>query len=56
MTRNGTFCHTGYVLSCLPFLSDGFMRAREQLELIKNLKMPPDFIINIKVGPYVSNV
>ncbi|XP_075872948.1 adenylate kinase 9 isoform X2 [Nelusetta ayraudi] len=40
--------HYGYVLSCLPFLSDGFMRAREQLELIKNLKMAPDFIINIK--------
>lgn len=25
------------------------MRAQEQIELIKSLKMPPDFIINIKV-------
>lgn len=55
MTRIGVFCHTGYVLSCLPFLSDGFMRAREQIELLKNLKMPPDFIINIKVCPNVSD-
>ncbi|XP_051264627.1 adenylate kinase 9 isoform X2 [Dicentrarchus labrax] len=40
--------HYGYVLSCLPFLSEECLKIHEQIELIKNLKLTPDFIINIK--------
>ncbi|KAI3363735.1 hypothetical protein L3Q82_001351 [Scortum barcoo] len=40
--------HYGYVLSCLPFLSEECLKIPEQIELIKNLKLRPDFIINIK--------
>ncbi|XP_024146530.1 adenylate kinase 9 isoform X1 [Oryzias melastigma] len=40
--------HYGYVLSCLPFLSDDHQSVHKQLELVQNLKLPPDFIINIK--------
>lgn len=48
MISSALFCNshvfdTGYVLSCLPFMSE------EQIELIKNLKLTPDIIINIKV-------
>ncbi|XP_061587402.1 adenylate kinase 9 [Cololabis saira] len=39
--------HYGYVLSCLPFISE-CLKIHEQIELIKNLKLTPDFIINIK--------
>ncbi|KAK9531540.1 hypothetical protein VZT92_010959 [Zoarces viviparus] len=40
--------HYGYVLSCLPFMSEECLKIHEQLELINNLKLTPDFIINIK--------
>ncbi|XP_026196504.1 adenylate kinase 9 isoform X2 [Anabas testudineus] len=40
--------HYGYVLSCLPFMSEECLKIHEQIELIKNLKLAPDFIINIK--------
>ncbi|KAM8832237.1 adenylate kinase 9 isoform 2-T2 [Spinachia spinachia] len=40
--------HYGYVLSCLPFMSEEFLKIHEQLELIKTLKLTPDFVINIK--------
>ncbi|KAF7661399.1 hypothetical protein LDENG_00263080 [Lucifuga dentata] len=40
--------HYGYVLSCLPFLSEDCLKVDEQIELIRNLKLTPDFIINIK--------
>jgi len=40
---------TGYVLSCLPFMSEECLEIHEQIQLIKNLKLAPDFIINIKV-------
>ncbi|KAL3052487.1 hypothetical protein OYC64_005101 [Pagothenia borchgrevinki] len=40
--------HYGYVLCCLPFISEECLKIHEQLELIKNLKLTPDFIINIK--------
>ncbi|KAJ0026848.1 hypothetical protein NQD34_017848, partial [Periophthalmus magnuspinnatus] len=40
--------HYGYVLSCLPFMSERCLKIKEQIELLKNLKLPPDFIINIK--------
>ncbi|KAI7799765.1 adenylate kinase 9 [Triplophysa rosa] len=40
--------HYGYVLACLPSISEEYVKIPEQIDLIKNLKMPPDFIINIK--------
>ncbi|KAK7907798.1 hypothetical protein WMY93_016410 [Mugilogobius chulae] len=40
--------HYGYVLSCMPFMSERSLKIQEQIELLKNLKLPPDFIINIK--------
>ncbi|XP_069370668.1 adenylate kinase 9 [Paralichthys olivaceus] len=40
--------HYGYVLSCLPFMSEECLKIHEQVALIKNLKLTPDFIINIK--------
>ncbi|XP_046877163.1 adenylate kinase 9 isoform X1 [Hypomesus transpacificus] len=40
--------HYGYVLSCLPSLSEEYLKIQDQIELIKNLKLTPDFIINIK--------
>uniref|UniRef100_UPI003AAF6DC3 adenylate kinase 9 n=1 Tax=Centroberyx gerrardi TaxID=166262 RepID=UPI003AAF6DC3 len=42
--------HYGYVLSCLPCMSEECLKIHEQIELIKNLKLTPDFIINIKCG------
>lgn len=30
-------------------MSEDSMKIREQIKLIKNLKMPPDIVINIKV-------
>ncbi|KAM4529308.1 adenylate kinase 9 [Fundulus diaphanus] len=40
--------HYGYVLSCLPFISEDSPNICDQIELIRNLKLTPDFIINIK--------
>ncbi|XP_077566613.1 adenylate kinase 9 [Stigmatopora nigra] len=40
--------HYGYVLSCLPFMSEADFSVDEQMELIRKLKLKPDFIINIK--------
>ncbi|XP_047429649.1 adenylate kinase 9 [Mugil cephalus] len=40
--------HYGYVLSCLPYMSEDCLKTREQMDLIKTLKLTPDFIINIK--------
>ncbi|XP_035277888.1 adenylate kinase 9 isoform X1 [Anguilla anguilla] len=40
--------HYGYVLSCLPSVSEEHLKITEQIELLRNLKMSPDFIINIK--------
>ncbi|XP_048858202.1 adenylate kinase 9 isoform X2 [Brienomyrus brachyistius] len=40
--------HHGYVLSCLPSISEDYLKIPEQIEIIKNFKFPPDFIINIK--------
>ncbi|XP_026174949.1 adenylate kinase 9 isoform X2 [Mastacembelus armatus] len=40
--------HYGYVLCCLPFMSEECVKIHEQIDLIKNLKLTPDFIINIK--------
>ncbi|XP_014892275.1 adenylate kinase 9 isoform X1 [Poecilia latipinna] len=40
--------HYGYVLSCLPYVTEDPQEIHDQIELIKNLKLTPDFIINIK--------
>lgn len=40
----------GYVLDDFPTLSEATMTAKDQLELIRNWKLKPDFIINVKVG------
>ncbi|XP_032071185.1 adenylate kinase 9 [Thamnophis elegans] len=40
--------HFGYVLSDFPSLSEDFMSIPEQIDVIKNLKLKPDFLINIK--------
>ncbi|XP_062407393.1 adenylate kinase 9 [Sardina pilchardus] len=40
--------HCGYVLSCLPSISEEYLSVQEQVELIRNLDLPPDVIINIK--------
>lgn len=42
-------CMAGYVLSCLPSMSEEYLKILEQIEFIKNLRLAPDFIINIKV-------
>ncbi|XP_062872509.1 adenylate kinase 9 [Trichomycterus rosablanca] len=38
----------GYILSCMPSTSEEYLTIQEQIELLKNLKLPPDIIINIK--------
>lgn len=45
-------CLAGYVLSGLPSLSEEYMTVSQQIEKIKNLKLKPDFLINIKVMFY----
>ncbi|KAM4041197.1 adenylate kinase 9 isoform 2-T2 [Anomaloglossus baeobatrachus] len=40
--------HHGYVLCGLPSLSEEFIKIPDQIELIKNFKLKPDVIINIK--------
>ncbi|XP_037100184.1 adenylate kinase 9 isoform X2 [Syngnathus acus] len=40
--------HYGYVLSCLPFMSEEGVGVEEQMETIRKLKLKPDFVINIK--------
>ncbi|XP_068087386.1 adenylate kinase 9 isoform X2 [Hyperolius riggenbachi] len=40
--------HYGYVICGLPSLCEEYMKISEQIELIKNFKLKPDVIINIK--------
>ncbi|XP_041615227.1 adenylate kinase 9 isoform X3 [Vulpes lagopus] len=40
--------HFGYIVTELPSLSQDAMTTLQQIELIKNLKLKPDIIINIK--------
>ncbi|KFQ81513.1 Adenylate kinase 9, partial [Phoenicopterus ruber ruber] len=44
--------HFGYVLSGFPSLSEEYMAISQQIEKIKNLKLKPDFLINIKCPDY----
>nr|XP_006820033.1 PREDICTED: adenylate kinase 9-like [Saccoglossus kowalevskii] len=41
--------HHGYVLDGFPSLCEDYMRVVDQLELVKNWKLKPDFIINLKI-------
>ena len=41
---------SGYVLEGFPTLSEGYLSTTEQLELVKNWKLKPDFIVNVKVS------
>ncbi|XP_009980594.1 PREDICTED: adenylate kinase 9-like, partial [Tauraco erythrolophus] len=41
-----------YVLSGFPSLSEEYMTVSQQIEKIKNLKLKPDFLINIKCSDY----
>ena len=43
---------TGYVLDDFPCLSEANLAVNDQLELIRNWKLRPDFIINLKVNNY----
>ncbi|XP_054857615.1 adenylate kinase 9 isoform X2 [Eublepharis macularius] len=44
--------HFGYVLCDFPSLSEEYMAITEQIEIIRNLKLKPDFLINIKCPDY----
>ncbi|XP_015279090.1 PREDICTED: adenylate kinase 9-like, partial [Gekko japonicus] len=44
--------HFGYVLCDFPCLSEEYMTITEQIEIIRNLKLKPDFLINIKCPDY----
>ncbi|NWU60937.1 KAD9 kinase, partial [Pterocles burchelli] len=44
--------HFGYVLSGFPSLSEEYMTVSQQIEKIKNLKLKPDILINIKCPDY----
>jgi hypothetical protein len=45
-----SFDGVGYVLSCLPTMSEECLKIHDQIELIRHLKLKPDVIINIKVS------
>ncbi|KAM6323455.1 adenylate kinase 9 [Aegotheles albertisi] len=44
--------HFGYILCGFPSLSEEYMTVSQQIEKIKNLKLKPDFLINIKCSDY----
>ncbi|NWV60697.1 KAD9 kinase, partial [Malurus elegans] len=44
--------HFGYVLTGFPSLSEEYMTVPQQIEKIKNLKLKPDVLINIKCPDY----
>lgn len=39
----------GYILDDYPCMNEEYMTVKEQMDLIKNLRIKPDFIINLKV-------
>lgn len=41
--------HHGYVVDGLPCLDESVMTIKDQIEMIKNWKLNPDFVVNIKV-------
>ena len=48
-TKCGFVLTIGYVLDGFPSLCEDWLSMAEQLELVKNLTLLPDFIINLKV-------
>ncbi|KGL84238.1 Adenylate kinase 9, partial [Tinamus guttatus] len=44
--------HFGYILCGFPSLSEEYMTVSQQIEKIKNLKLKPDFLINIKCSDF----
>uniref|UniRef100_A0A8C0X374 Uncharacterized protein n=1 Tax=Castor canadensis TaxID=51338 RepID=A0A8C0X374_CASCN len=44
--------HFGYIITEIPSITQDTMSALQQVELIKNLKLKPDIIINIKCPDY----
>ncbi|XP_055390712.1 adenylate kinase 9 [Bubalus kerabau] len=44
--------HFGYIITEIPSLSQDAMTTLQQIELIRNLKLKPDIIINIKCPDY----
>uniref|UniRef100_A0A8C5ZMB7 Uncharacterized protein n=1 Tax=Marmota marmota marmota TaxID=9994 RepID=A0A8C5ZMB7_MARMA len=44
--------HFGYIVTEIPSLSEDSMTVLQQVELIKNLKLKPDIIINIRCPDY----
>jgi len=47
--HNFLYLNTGYVLDGYPSLVEDHMTIKDQLELVKNWKLKPDFIVNMKV-------
>ncbi|CAH1800208.1 unnamed protein product [Owenia fusiformis] len=41
--------HHGYILDDFPSMSEDYMTIKDQLELVKNWKLKPDFIVNLKI-------
>ncbi|XP_041043791.1 adenylate kinase 9 isoform X2 [Carcharodon carcharias] len=50
--RSPEVAHRGYVLCGFPTLSENYLNIPEQIQLIKNMNLKPDFIINIKCPDY----
>ena len=50
------FSVEGYVLDGFPSLCEDWLPMADQLELVKNLPLTPDFIINLKVTVRLSLV
>ncbi|XP_030091870.2 adenylate kinase 9 isoform X1 [Serinus canaria] len=48
MVESPEVAHYGYVLTGFPSLSEEYMTVPQQIEKIRNLKLKPDFLINIK--------
>ncbi|NWY98175.1 KAD9 kinase, partial [Loxia curvirostra] len=48
MIESPEVAHYGYVLTGFPSLSEEYMTVPQQIEKIRNLKLKPDFLINIK--------
>ena len=40
---------SGYILDDYPCMNEEYMTVKEQMDLIKNMRIKPDFIINLKV-------
>lgn len=54
LPSNTLLFHLGFILDGFPILSEDFMSIRDQIGLIKNWPLQPDFIINMKVSLLLS--